>query len=326
MNTVLAGLPFAPDIYNAREHGLQGDGHTNDQPALAALVERLGPVHVFRYVDDMADGGDSQSGVRENASKLAREIDGPAVLIGYSMGGAIIRTYLALHRSEAEHTVSKVIFVDAVASGSWGYAFARAVPSRVDGSLGDKLSEVMRSMAQTSASVNFDRPATRDLSPRSALFRRIAPLPLPRNIDYYTFWGDIRITFERRLLVYHLPSFNLPSMGDLGLLPGDPDPRVLPELGGQRFSPQTDDTHVALDVPHRARVRVSSSLVSELIRLCGQNEGDRGRRCKALIRSSFDLPDAHTAVPQTMGRIFVDEPRLGGRVTVLQAIANAVES
>ena len=32
----------SPDVCNAREHGLAGDGHANDQPALAALVEALG--------------------------------------------------------------------------------------------------------------------------------------------------------------------------------------------------------------------------------------------------------------------------------------------
>src|SRR3954469_23213421 len=37
-------LPIDPshDACNAREHGLVGNGVTNDQPALAALVERLG--------------------------------------------------------------------------------------------------------------------------------------------------------------------------------------------------------------------------------------------------------------------------------------------
>lgn len=32
-------------VYNALEHGLKGDGATNDQPALAALVERLGKAY-----------------------------------------------------------------------------------------------------------------------------------------------------------------------------------------------------------------------------------------------------------------------------------------
>ncbi|HYZ27894.1 MAG TPA: right-handed parallel beta-helix repeat-containing protein [Thermoleophilaceae bacterium] len=34
-----------PGVYDAREHGLTGDGATNDQPALAALVDRLGEAY-----------------------------------------------------------------------------------------------------------------------------------------------------------------------------------------------------------------------------------------------------------------------------------------
>jgi hypothetical protein len=34
-----------PDVHNARDNGLAGDGVTNDQPALAALVERLGKLY-----------------------------------------------------------------------------------------------------------------------------------------------------------------------------------------------------------------------------------------------------------------------------------------
>jgi hypothetical protein len=41
MNMPLVGLQAASEVYNAREHGLAGNGVTNDQPALAALVERL---------------------------------------------------------------------------------------------------------------------------------------------------------------------------------------------------------------------------------------------------------------------------------------------
>src|SRR5581483_4773048 len=33
------------DVYNARHHGLVGDGSVNDQPALAALVARLGKAY-----------------------------------------------------------------------------------------------------------------------------------------------------------------------------------------------------------------------------------------------------------------------------------------
>ena len=38
----LTALHVPHEVYNAREHGLVGNGTANDQPALAALVERLG--------------------------------------------------------------------------------------------------------------------------------------------------------------------------------------------------------------------------------------------------------------------------------------------
>ncbi len=295
---------------------------------------------VFRFVEDMAetDGGpnDSQSAVRDNADKLADEIEEVAsktqrrvILVGYSMGGAIIRTYLALHRPDADERVEAVVLIDAVASGSWGYAFAGAVPRRASGKLGDKLSEVMRSMAASTSAVNFDRPATRDLSPRSELFRTIAPMPLPRDIDYYTFWGDIRISIERSLLTYELPAYDMPSIGDIGLLPGSPDPTKLPELGGQRFSPPVDDAHEALDIPHRTRIRLDANVIGELISRCGRPPTDADasnaeRECRELVSKHFRIPNTHTAIPTSMADVTVDEERLGGRMSLLDAVLTAI--
>jgi pimeloyl-ACP methyl ester carboxylesterase len=291
---------------------------------------------VFRYVEDVAetDGGpnDSQSSVQENADKLAREIkevynNGKRriTLVGYSMGGNIIRTYLATHRRDAEDLVGAVVLVDAVASGSWGYAFAREVPRRFDGSMGAKVAELMRQMAASSAAVDFTRPATRDLTPRSAHLRRIAAMEVPKNISYYTFWGDIGITIERRLLAYELPDFDLPSLGDLGLLAGDPDPAKLPELGGQRFSPKVDGKNVSLDVPHEARISLDASVVSALLSECGHRpttDGDTD--CGAIVSRHFSIPNTHTAIPSAMDKVMVEIDELGGRVSLLEATLEAI--
>jgi pimeloyl-ACP methyl ester carboxylesterase len=295
---------------------------------------------VFRFVEDMAERdrgpNDSQSAVRDNAGKLADEIEEVAsntqrrvILVGYSMGGAIIRTYLALHRADADERVEAVVLIDGVASGSWGYAFAGAVPRRASGKLGDRLSEVMRSMAASSAAVNFDRPATRDLSPRSELFRTIAPMPLPQDVDYYTFWGDIRISVERSLLAYELPAYDMPSVGDLGLLPGSRDPTELPELGGQRFSPPVDGAHEALDVPHRTRIRLDAQVIGDLISQCGRpptkdGPSEGGRACRALAAEHFRIPNTHTAIPTSMAKVTVSDERLGGRVSLLDAVLEAI--
>jgi Pectate lyase superfamily protein len=45
MNLPARALHLPDDVYNARENGLVGNGVTNDQPALAALVSRLGAAY-----------------------------------------------------------------------------------------------------------------------------------------------------------------------------------------------------------------------------------------------------------------------------------------
>lgn len=321
----------------AREHPNGGACQEEAQPDRPWV----GSPCVFRYVEDVAEadeggrvaGGpnDSQSSVTDNANKLASEIDevsdnaggDQVVLIGYSMGGAIIRTYLAKHKDSAERRLAAVVLIDAVASGSWGYAFAEAVPRRASGSMSTRLTELMRSLAASTSAVDFTRPATTDLRPRSDVFRSIAPMPLPRNVSYYTFWGDIRVSIERRLLAYDLPDFEMPSFGDLGLLPGDPDPEALPELGGQRFSPATDDDHESLDVPHTKRIELDATTISDLIASCGR-PSDKGRTCRALAARHFDIPNTHTSIPSALARVGIDSPQLGGEISLLNAVLEAV--
>ena len=303
--------------------------HPNDDacgPSFQTGRPWRGSPCVFRYVDDKSGTQgqhDSQSPVQANADKLAREVaevvrrtGRTAILIGYSMGGAIIRTYLATHEKDAERDVRAVIVMDGVMSGSWGYAFANELPHRV-GALGSRLTELMRTMAATAASVDFTRPATHDLRPRSELFRKIAPMPLPRRVNYYTYWGDITVNIGRGLLTYDLPRFKLSSLGDLGLLVGDPDPTKLPELGGQRFSPSVDPGFVARDIAHVGRIDLDPGLVRQLIDVCGHNQATKTRSCGQLA-SSFHVPDVHTAVPTQLANIHV------GDTTLLDAVLQDV--
>jgi pimeloyl-ACP methyl ester carboxylesterase len=295
---------------------------------------------VFRYIEDKAEadeGGDasrgpndSQSAVRPNAEKLAREVSEVfrkagrgVVLIGYSMGGTIIRTYLAEHRRDAERHVDAVVMVHAAASGSWGYALAQELPRRFEG-FGGRVAELLQSATAAASAVDLRRPASKDLRPRSELLRSVASKQLPQSVSYYTFWGDIKVVIGRRLLTYDLPSFDLPSFGDLGLLPGDPDPAVLPELGGQRFSPDVDDAHEALDIGHQASIELGSDVIGDLVDACGQKPRGNQNNCSELVAGHFDIPNVHTSIPITLDRITVDEPRLGGVVTILQAILNAI--
>jgi hypothetical protein len=269
--------------------------------------------------------------VRANAEKLALEIEEVAanagrrvVLIGYSMGGAIIRTYLAEHREEAERRVDAVVMLHAASSGSWGYAFAGEIPRRFEGVFGQRVAELLQSVTAAASAVDLKRPASQDLRPRSALFRAIAPMEVPRNVSYYTFWGDIRLVVGRRLLIYDLPEFTLPSLGDLGLLPGDPDPHELPELGGQRFTPEVDAGEDALDISHGARIELGADVIGDIIASCGRKPREGRAGCGDLIAEHFEIPNVHTSIPVTLDSVMVDEPELGGRVTILDAILNAI--
>ena len=85
------------DIWNARDYGLVGDGVTNDQPALAALVDKLGgackadgrpraiycPPGVYRIADETTvwRSGVSLVGAGEGATRFVLESDGKAIAL-----------------------------------------------------------------------------------------------------------------------------------------------------------------------------------------------------------------------------------------------------
>jgi hypothetical protein len=88
-------------VANAREHGLAGDGRTNDQPALAALVDELGracaadgrprvihcPPGVYRIAGQTTAwrSGVSLTGAGEGATRFVLESDGsPIALAGFT--------------------------------------------------------------------------------------------------------------------------------------------------------------------------------------------------------------------------------------------------
>lgn len=336
----VAPAPGAPAPFGAL---LTAIADTNPRPGVCQEAAQPGRPWdgspcVFRYVDDAAgatDGlpgpNDSQSGVRENADKLAGEVAEVAatsgrrvVLVGYSMGGAIIRTYLATRAAEAERDVAGVVLVNAVTQGSWGFAAVGEIPKRVPGPLGQRLMLVLRSLAAGAAAVDFDRPAANDLRPRSALFRDITARPVPSSISYATFWGDIRVVVRRGLLVYDLPASELPSLGDLGLLPGDPDPSALPELGGQRFTPRVDPGYEALDIPHTARIELEPETIRTVVDACGHRPPPGAPACTELLAGAFEVPNEHTSVALRMPEVVVEHEALGGRVSLVEAILTVI--
>src|SRR3954463_6547962 len=89
------------DVWNARDHGLSGDGTANDQPALQALVDELGrackadglprviycPPGVYRIAGTPTAGrsGVSLPGAGEAATRFLLEGNGePVALAGFT--------------------------------------------------------------------------------------------------------------------------------------------------------------------------------------------------------------------------------------------------
>ena len=278
---------------------------------------------VFRFVDDLAAGGDSQSGIVENATKLAREVADVhrragerVVLIGYSMGGTVVRTYLALHAADAERQVAAAILIHPATAGSWGYSLD--LRDRFEHRVGRAIAATVSRLAAEIVDVDVTRPAYRDLRPRSEVYRRLAASPLPRGVSYYTFWGDVQLVLRPLPVDARLPELRL-QLGDLWLLPGDPDPAALPPLGGQRFRPPVDPPAEALEIAHRHQVLLDPGRVAVVVAACL----DAVLRCPVAVRSLLDVPAAHWRIPFTIGEIDVDHPALG-RTSLEDAVIRTV--
>lgn len=269
---------------------------------------------VFRYVDDVATGGRSQSSVRANASKLAREVaevaraaGQPVVLLGFSMGGAIIRAYVSLHATEAAEHVRGAVILHGAVSGSWLLAGDDAIQGFLAG-LPEPLGWVVDGLAEDLP----PSPAARDLTPGSDLMRDVAAASPPRSIAYTTVWGDIDVVLDPP----GPGTIDLPSLGDVVLLPGTPHPGAVPGLGGQRFAPGPN----AIEIRHGDRVEID---LADLERIAAACAVPLPPRCREGVRAALDSPSAHWRVAGMLDRIDLERSPLGGgtlQELVLEAI------
>lgn len=283
----------------------------------------------FRYVQDKHEandedkgfgrGGSSQSGARRNATALRDYIDrltekgeGKVMLVGFSMGGLIIRTYLSDHRGHANEKVAGVVFIESALQGSlFGLAAkaanaseARRVCEAQDSFPGGSTLclGLLSLIRQEFELENEDAIAFRDLSPASEIVRQNASATPPEKPRYLTVPGDIRLRLPRNALgewVFGRPNEELP-VGD-GVIPvGDSDPGGTPPLGGASFKPQG----------YHARL-------SPLIRTCGIANRDLQLLVDAfLVGSALDTkakleclraaPEAHWNINARSGEIRPD--------------------
>lgn len=249
----------------------QQDGFVPIFQALQAIYG-AGSVTPFTYHDDrsLTDNGDpcprtvfpdcqSQSSVWENAIDLAAKIrtltaqtHHKITLIGYSMGGAIIRTVLAgclpaLKEQPAcpgvASSVDSVFFIDSVQQGSW---MAGSVPTFLLYPLShDDLLSNMKlfigwygyKLVNAALRLNVYNPAETDLAPNSQNIQAYDSVPVPHGIAYYNFYGDIRLGAAIYFGPWKIPAKSTASIGDLVVLPGSDSVQQPLTQGGSEFCP-----------------------------------------------------------------------------------------
>lgn len=162
-------------------------------------------------------------------------------LIANSMGGAIVRAYLAYAAAKRAYTgladtldiVDGVVFLQSVHQGAYGAAVKGFVDeSPILQPIRDDIADVVRDTFH----LDPDRPALDDLAPRSEMIRFVNRLEhVPTELHYINARSDIRLRPAIGLLGFRFP-VTVP-VGDYLLLPGDQDPTTTPAGGGAGFLP-----------------------------------------------------------------------------------------
>jgi pimeloyl-ACP methyl ester carboxylesterase len=213
---------------------------------------------------------ESQSSVDDNALQLARTVEAlsdeaaaagagtsKVTLIGYSMGGAVIRSFLAgcpvpvapYHTQRCPNLASKidqVFFVDPDQQGSWVLTINKGLNAATlsgDASIPNPItpfSSVLALLQQTIYNQLRSRmgldPQSQgviDQTPQSDSIIAHDQSPPPSGIAYYNFFGDVQVRLGINAyglpLAPGTPTLNL---GDLVILAQDDHATLAPQWGG----------------------------------------------------------------------------------------------
>lgn len=213
---------------------------------------------------------ESQSSVDENAMQLANTVDAlsaeaaaagtgtsKVTLIGYSMGGAVIRSFLAgcpapvapyltQRCPNVASKIDQVFFVDPDQQGSWVLTINKGLDAATlkgDASIPNPItpfSSVLPLLQQTiydqlksRMGLDLHSQTVIDQTPQSDSIIAHDQSPPPSDIAYYNFFGDIQLRLGINtyglLLDPGAPTLNL---GDLVILAQDDHATLAPQWGG----------------------------------------------------------------------------------------------
>ncbi len=288
---------------------------------------------------------DSQSDVGVNAVLLDadvraqhRKFGGPVTIIANSMGGAIVRAFLA-YAVEAQTgaadpgVVSDIFFLQSAQQGSC-LAYTKVALLGLLSPLGpaqeivfDGIAEKIRQETEWDAT----RPAIDDLTPvLSATYNYANPSPrhVPDHIRYYNVASDIRWTTRIDLAgtVVDVPlryrgETTTPSLGDYVMLPGSDDPTRLPLLGGERFAPSVIGRgQLSQQWILRRDLMTEMSATVAYIPTAPFVDGSY-----SFPNDPLHVPESHFELGSKMDQIFVTDRVTGESLTLDEAILREIE-
>jgi hypothetical protein len=160
------------------------------------------------------------------------------VLLGYSMGGALIRGPLSYSASLGEDPVASTMIdsVFVVAGAMDGSAGAQC---KLQGKCPPGAPKWLIDFAQRyfvdGDGIDTARPAVHELLPRSDWYKWANSFTLP-NIGYYEAHAEMRVVRVRNRLFFGVDKDTVWDAGDGIVPPGTSDPFDTPPFGGARFS------------------------------------------------------------------------------------------
>lgn len=198
-------IPFDPLSIN--------DGICDSQSDLG-----LNAIALDAYVRDQYSSGGNQ----------------PVVLIGNSMGAAIIRGFLAYsadaHDGVATTMVDSIVYLEGAQDGSlWLHV------SRLSWQLAP-LESALEFLGVRGFPADLSRPAAGELAPVSVwyLWTNLPASHLP-SVPSFNVFGDLHVILKTSVPFVGDVSADLASIGDVALMPGTDDPHDVPPQGGARF-------------------------------------------------------------------------------------------
>jgi len=191
---------------------------------------------------------DSESDLGYNAATLDDLIQsegGPVAVISNSLGGGIVRGWMALAQQRSNDPTLKLVTTVIFTQGTQQGVFWTNLDQQSKASFGAPGQAIFRWAA---GAIGYDvtKPAAQDVIPQGSWYQSVNPVPIPAKLHYYNFYSDIKVHYLQYFLFWQTADLGTEDYGDTALLPGDPDPSKMPKSGGSRFLPglkSTADRH-----------------------------------------------------------------------------------